>query len=214
MAVIYKLKRKSYIVFSLYIVGDNMFIRSRRHGYILFGLVIVLMVLVSGLSVVCVADDPSSIAYANITSRFILWDNSEKMLDPLFNINLIYFNQTYNNTAWYKIRINQDIYNDTFQGFTTVQFNLNTTEVIQILEVEINNVSVLTATGIIITKGVSKSSVQTGLKEWLISLSPFEWSKKEWDIFYGIIIASLLSVLIAYRIVKRHRKYRGVKEIK
>ena len=88
------------------------------------------------------------------------------------------------------------------------------TEVIQVLEVSINNESVLTATGIIVTEGVTAGSVRQGLKEFLISLSPFEWSKKEWHIFYAIITASLLSVLIAYRLVKRYRKFRGVKEIK
>ena len=195
-----------------------MFVHGRRHGSrrwsILFGLVMALLVLVSGIPSSCVADDPSSIAYANVTSRFILWGSDEKMIDPQFSLNLFYFNSSMNHTGWYRIHIDDDVYNDTFQGFVSIPFNYNMTEVIGFMEVEINNESVLTARGIVITEGVTAGSVRQGLKEFLISLSPFEWSKKEWHIFYAIITASLLSVLIAYRLVKRYRKFRGVKEIK
>jgi hypothetical protein len=161
-----------------------------------------------------VASDSDSDTKILLTSRFILWDTNEKMIDPEFKIHIVYQNETYNNTGYYKITINQDTYNGTVNNFTTVHILLNNTEVINQLSVSINNHTVYTVNYIVVISGVSKSNVRRSVSEWLISLNPLEWRSKEWNIFFAVIVASFITVPLALRYAKVYRKRKGVVEVK
>lgn len=192
-----------------------MFIRQRQHK----GILVILLVVMGGLQVsvlshYAVADDIATGSYTFITSRFILWDTTEKMIDPTFNINMVYINNSNNHTAYYEIKINDMEYNGSFEMFYTQNITLNNTENIMLFEVKINNITTISAEDINVIKGVNKRGISRSRQPFTINLSPFEWEAMEWNIFLSICTASLISIFIGYRLVLRYRKIRGVREVK
>lgn len=187
----------------------------RRHAQIYKILVIVGALLLTGLFSSCaVADDSDNNAYAIITSRFILWDSNEKLLDPHFSIHVFDFNTSVNHTSFYGILINENEYNNSFINHAKINFNMTGIEEIYKLTIAINNKTVMTALDIDIVGGVSENQVKQPYEPFTINLSPLEWSAKEWNIFLAIVGATILGMIFAYRRVKNYRKYRGVREWK
>lgn len=161
-----------------------------------------------------IADNLDSDTKIILSSRFILWDKNEKMIDNNFNINIIYYNITNNHTTNYDISVDELKYNGTFQYFISIPINLTNKEVINSIIVIVNNKTVFNINYIIIMRGITGNSVKRGISEFLISLNPFEWEAKEYNIFFGVIVASLISVFISLRTVKHYRKKKGVSEVK
>jgi hypothetical protein len=149
-----------------------------------------------------------------ITSRFILWDENEKMIDTKFNINIIYLNQINNNTAYYNITIDNDYYSGIVDKFISIPINASNKSNIGLIMIKVNNETVFTENNIQVLTGVSGKSVSRGLSEYLISLNPFEWRTKEFSIFYGLLVSFFLSIFFAYNLAKYYKKRKGVSEIK
>ena len=190
-----------------------MIVSHRWHRVIIL-LVLVLVLLVSGLPGRAIGDGLDPNTKIIITSRFVLWDSTEKMIDPIFTIHMFYFNITNNHTAFYVIRINENTYPGIFQVNKSIDFNINYTDVILLIQVDINNETVLSASNIYVTDGITQGGIRRIREPFGITLTPWEWSAKEWNIFFGIFSASLLSILVGYRMVTKYRKHRGVIEIK
>ena len=161
-----------------------------------------------------IADNLNSDTKIILSSRFILWDETEKMIDNDFNINIFYYNEPNNHTAFYNIYVDELNYNGTFQYFTFISVNLTNKDIINSLIVKVNNETVFNENYIIIMTGITGNSVKRGIEEFLISLNPFEWEEMEYNIFFGVIIASLISVFISLRTVKYYRVKKGVREVK
>jgi len=121
-----------------------------------------------------------------------------------------YGNQSMNNS--YEININSIIYKGNFTGYITVPINTN--ETLISISVRLNNETVYVQSGIKIMGNISYHAIDQMEKPNLISMNPFEWSKKEWNIFFAIVLSAIISVLIAYLVVIRYRKIHGVMEIK
>ena len=75
------------------------------------------MIGLGSMFLITVSASPNPIAHYNINSRFILWDNYEKMIDNNFQIEFYSFNQSSNFTSSYYIQINSEIRNGTFQYY-------------------------------------------------------------------------------------------------
>jgi len=189
-----------------------MFIQRQRIRLLCAVLILGMLVSVSlGESV---ASEPETDTKILLTSRFILWDSNEKMIDPIFDIHILYFNSTFNNTGYYQIRINEYQYNGTVMNYTLVHIVLNNTEMINQLSVSINNHTVYTVNNIIVITGMSQNSIRRIVSDWLISLNPLEWKAKEWNIFFAVIVASLLTVPLALRYARVYNKRKGVTVVK
>lgn len=178
------------------------------------GMVMLIGLLVLGsINFNAIADNPDSNTKIILSSRFILWDETEKMIDNDFNINIFYYNITNNHTANYNINVDELKYNGTFQYFISIPINLTNKEVINSIIVIVNNRTVFNENYILIMDSITGKSIKRGIDEFLISLNPFEWQEMEYNIFFGVIIASLISVFIALRTVKYYRVKRGVREV-
>ena len=112
------------------------------------------------------------------------------------------------------INVDELNYNGTFQYFISIPINLTNKEIINIIIVIINNKTVFNVNTIIIMERITGKSIKRGLDEFLISLNPFQWQEMEYNIFFGVIVASLISVFIALRTVKYYRVKLGVREVK
>ena len=146
-----------------------------------------------------------------IQSRFMLWDTYEKMMDNNFNITLInYENSTMNNS--YEIYINKDIYYGNFTGFIILPFMRNESSISII--VKMNNDTKMIESNIRIVKGITPNAIDRIDTSPFITINPLEWGKRQWNIFFAVVFSALVSVLIAYLIVVRYRKFKGVMEIK
>lgn len=156
---------------------------------------------------------PNTISHYNIKSRFILWDENEKMIDNNFTIELFYFNVSNNHTAFYKIQIDNLIYNDTFQVNKNIEIGLENNYNIQKFVIQIDNKTLLDENNIKVISGVTKNSVNRGVSQFTINLSPFQWTVKERNIFYSILTSSLLCIFISFRLLKYYRKKNGIKII-
>lgn len=179
------------------------------------GIVMLIGLLVLGsINFNAIADNPNSNTKIILSSRFILWDENEKMIDNDFNINIFYYNITNNHTANYNIKVDELKYNGTFQYFISIPINLTNKEIINSIIVIVNNKTVFNANTILIMEGITGSSVKRGIDEFLISLNPLKWKEMEVNIFAGVIVASLISVFIALRTVKYYRVKLGVREVK
>lgn len=180
--------------------------------------IVLSVVLVMGLLLVgfsgMVASEPINDSKIILTSRFILWDSQEKMIDKSFVIHIVYHNYSNNHTATYNIDIDELHYNNSFTYYTTIPINLTNKEIINSIVIQVNNITVFNEHYIIIMEGITGNSVKRGISEFLISLNPFEWQAKEYNIFFGVIVASLISVFIALKSVKHYRKKKGVSEVK
>ena len=174
---------------------------------------IVIIILLSGLGI-NVNANPISDSKVILTSRFILWDKYEKMIDNNFTLHLFYNNNTINNTAYYNITLDEYYYSGFIDTYKSFDFNFSNREIIMKITVKIENQTVFSANEIIIVEGITQSHVKRGISEFLISLNPLEWKSKEWNIFYAVIIASLISIVIALRMVRYYKIKKGVTEIK
>ena len=161
-----------------------------------------------------IASQPITETKILLTSRFILWDANEKMIDTNFDIHILYFNSTNNNTANYEINIDNNIYTGIVVNYTYIHIQLNNTEKINSIIININNNTVFSEKNIHVISGISFDSVRRAVSEFLISLNPFEWSAKEWNIFFSVIVASLIMLPISLRLVKYYKKKHGVRVIK
>lgn len=148
-----------------------------------------------------------------IESRFKLWDLNEKMLDKDFNITILYYNQSNNNSFNYKITLDENIYTGNSTYYYSQNFTIDNTDILFKMEIEINNITYLSETGILITSGITQSKIQNSGEPFTINLNPAEWSKKEWNIFFSLMFAGILGMIISYKLVKRIRKKHGVKTI-
>lgn len=148
-----------------------------------------------------------------LESRFILWDTNEKMIDPHFYINIFYYNWSDNSTAWYLVNVDGDVRVGAFQYETTLEYYLNNTEMISSISVMVNNKTVMTANTIFITEGITQAGIHRVTRPFTINLTPWEWNAMEWNIFYAIVTASLLSIIMAYRGVRYYRRKKGITEI-
>lgn len=185
-----------------------------RQSCKLFVMVMLIGLLVLGsINFNAIADNPDSNTKIILSSRFILWDEKEKMIDNDFNINIYHYNITNNHTANYNIYVDELHYNGTFQYFISIPINLTNKEIINNIRILINNLTVFNVNYILIMEGITGKSVKRGIDEFLISLNPFEWEAKEYNIFFGVIVASLISVFIALKTVKYYRVKRGVREV-
>lgn len=144
-----------------------------------------------------------------LTSKFYFNDGKEILIDKNFTIHMLNYNYSY-----YEIEIDELYFNGTFFNYETKNIILENRELILRIIVKINNETSLTYTNIIIMEGLSASGIQRSTSPFTINLSPFEWNKKEWNIFWAVITASLIGILISYRLVLRYRKVRGIRELK
>lgn len=183
----------------------------RRLNLYFVGLAIGLLVIGSFGSIASESNTDTKIL---LTSRFILWDTNEKMIDPNFDIHILYFNYTNNNTANYEIIIDNEKWDGIVINYTTVHIYINNSDKINSIIININNNTVYTVNDIVVITGLSGNNVFRAVSEFLISLNPFEWSSKEWNIFFGVVIASLLTLPISLRFVKYYKKKFGVTVIK
>lgn len=147
---------------------------------------------------------------AHISSRFMLWDSNEKMLDPAFMIILT----SNDNNSSYQITINNDVYSGNFSYNEVVNFTYTEGEIMAVLKVEIDGQLLIDESNIMIYSNIDSGVISTGRSKYTVSLSPFEWTKKEWSIFWAVIAASIYSVFVSLRLVKRYKRYRGVIEVK
>ena len=182
-------------------------------------LLIVFLMIVSGFnssSVVSqdILEYPEAITI--ISSRFMLWDSNEKLIDPQFSINMFNLNQSVNSTVYYEITINDNITIGTFNINHTINYDVSDTdtEIIFIMTVKLNNITSLEADNIIIIDGFNSSGISSNREPFLVSFTPWGWSAKEWNIFFAVIVGGLVSSLVSFRLVKRYRKYSGFKVIK
>lgn len=157
-----------------------------------------------------VVAEPYTEATSFIQSRFILWDNTERMIDPAFSVILI----NPNGSAYYEIDIDGNITTGLVNYSEVVDFDYTGQDIIYYLEVKIDNQTVLLAGEIVLLEGLSSSGVARPGSPFTISLAPWEWTEKEWNIVFSIILSSLLAMFIGYRIAKRYRKLHGVKEVR
>lgn len=177
---------------------------------LIFIMVIVVSTVFSVIAVKNVTAITSQSSF-HIESRFILWDDYEKMIDNEFSIHLYYINQSYNNTFTYSIIINYDLYEGINNTHHIQNISLSNNDVISYMEIKINNETLLKAYNIRIVSGVSSSGIKRSLSDFTISLSPFEWNAKERNIFYSVIVGALISLFLSFSIVKSYRMKYGIR---
>ena len=173
-------------------------------------LVIMLSIGFNMVMVMGVAGQPidSTHSFIFIESRFILWDEYEKMLDSNFIINIIYLNSTDNNTASYHVTVDGQEWSGTLQ--TNVSINVTVTqEVISLIEVKVNNETQLKVHGVIIMEGVSGSGIRRGRTLHFIEMLPTEWKAYQWNEFFAVSTGVLLAIVFGYRLMKRFRMKQG-----
>lgn len=162
-------------------------------------------------SIIAVAENPETATTYFIESRFKLWDNSEKMLDENFNIHILYYNNSNNNTYSYYIQINNDIYRNITQYHTIIPIHLNNGQMINTFIIKVNNETILSETNIRIIGGVSGSGIKRSIEPYTISLSPLQWTNVERNIFSSVIIAGIMSIFLGFRLVKFYRSKNGIR---
>lgn len=136
------------------------------------------------------------------------------MIDDSFTIELYYINQSCNNSCYYHIQIDYEIYNGTMQSYKSMNFNYTNGKIISIILIKINNETILRANNIRVISNVNANGIKRTVSEYTINLSPFEWSKKEWNIFYSLVVSCFISMGISYRGLKYYRKKNGIKIIR
>lgn len=191
-----------------------MFVQPVRRQFIICVLVIMLIVVsIFGDFVSAQANPNTTISTVFIDSRFKLWDETEKLLDENFNITIFYLNSSSNNTGYYKIDIDSQISEGIFTNYIKKEYLINET-FIHYLRIYVNNQTILEAYNIIITNQISKSLIDYANSQWTINLSPFEWTKKEQNVFFAGVIGAILCLVISYRITTKYKKSKGIKTYK
>ncbi len=156
--------------------------------------------------------DPGTIIL--VDSPFKLWNSQEKALDKNFSVVIFMPIASNNSTNNYIIRVNNNYTNGSFGNYHRQSYLLVNVSKIEVLEVTVNNQSQLLAFNVRVMSGITQSQIDQGGKPYMISLLPTEWTRREWGIFWSIIASALICCLIAYRMVMRYRKARGVIELK
>jgi len=183
--------------------------------YSVLGIVIIGAMFITGLFLSCgsvvgqTTEQPVIDAQpqAYIESRFILWDIKEKSIDKTFDINLISWS---NVSSYYTINVNGNITNGTFYQYKQLNYTIITNvSRITIIEVSINNITVLFARDIRIVAGITQSGIDTISEPYKISFLPFELTKLEWNLVFSGIVGVLISLPTAYFTIKYYRKHRG-----
>lgn len=175
-------------------------------------LLILSILALSGLEVQAqgIQDDTGG-ASIFLESRFRLWDPTEKILDQNFTITAVYFNASNNNTAHLSIKINGlAVHNETFKNWTKWG-RIYTGENLE-LEILINNNTVFHERDIYIMSGVTAPALQKW-KPSFLEISPGDWSKLQWNQFFGAVLGVLFSIYIGYRVTKEGRKRTGGRQI-
>ena len=160
-----------------------------------------------------VASNPVADTEILLTSRFILWDEFEKMIDNDFKIHIIFENETSNHTAYYEVLINDLNYSGMVEHYTVIDVSLNNTEIASII-INIDNITIYQVYDLIIIEGFTGGHVKRGLDEWLISLNPLEWSNFQWNIFFSVVSAFIVSIFVSLKLVKYYRKRKKVTVVK
>lgn len=145
-----------------------------------------------------------------IESRFRLWDTTEKMIDSNFTITIINTNSTMNNE--YKLSINDNISYGNFSGYIQIPISVSVPTVN--IMIDVNNKTEFVQLGIKVITGITPTGISQISEPWYIQISPLEWGKKQWNIFYSLILSAFICIYISYNIVIHYRKLQGVREIK
>jgi len=148
-----------------------------------------------------------------IDSRLKLWDSSEKMLDKKFNITIINFNESTNNTFNYYIKVNNLEYFGISNLSYLQNFTIINTDILHTFIIKVNNKTYIDESGIVITSGITQDSIIDAGKPFTLNLKPSEWTKKEWNIFFALVFSGIIGMVITYRLIKRIRKKNGVNTI-
>lgn len=190
-----------------------MFIQHRRQcvNFVIVGSIIGLLLAGGVNSAVAYPLDSDTKVY--LTSRFLLWDTTEKMIDPQFDIHIFYFNISTNHTANYYANVGGNEINGTFQHYINLSYNINYTDIITNLEIIVNNNTVFEAQNIIVIEGISQQTITRPYEPFYLKFLPSEWTAKEWNIFYAVLISALLSIFISYRLAYRYRERMGVRQV-
>ena len=144
-----------------------------------------------------------------IDSRFKLWDSNEKMLDNNFTVTILSID---NETHTYRISANNEIRTGNLTNLTYIHIEyFNITDSTLALHIEIDDKPIYTVSNIKLISDITASGISQIGKPFVISLSPFDWNKKQWNIFNSVIISALISVLLAYLFVLRFRKLHGTR---
>ena len=133
------------------------------------------------------------------------------MIDANFTIHLINYNNTTINS--YSIKVNNDIREGIFNKSHKEIYLINDTKIYEMLII-INNETVLNVDSILIVSGITHDNIKRIKEPYTINLNPAEWTAKEWNIVFGLIIGAILMLIFSYRLVKRIRKKYGVKTIR
>lgn len=178
-------------------------------------IILILMIIISGILIPVVKGNDVFRSY-HIDSEFMLWKDTEKMINSNFTVSLYYYYDNINlnisnSNISYIIRVDNDIRTGNFTHNVKEFFNVSNGYTIRIFDIKINNETLLTANNIYVISGMTGDSIKRSFSQFLISLSPYEWTSKERNVFYAIITASLLSIVISYRGLKRYRKTHGIK---
>lgn len=197
------------------LAGDKM-LSLKEHGINLYSVLAIII----ALSGVCIMVSPvfhaqeskTSDTIIIIDSTFKLWNINEKALDKNFTVNIWLPGASNNSINNYIIRIDNNVTNGSFNNHFSQSFLVNVS-IIKIIEITVNNKSELVATNIRVISGVTQNQIDRGSSPFTISLLPSQWNKREWRIFFSIMVSSLICSLIAYRLVIKYRKARGVIEI-
>jgi hypothetical protein len=160
-----------------------------------------------------VAELPDSDTKVYLTSRFILWDKYEKMIDDRFDIHIHYYNDSDNYTFYYEIIVDNNIKSGYSSYYKSMNINVNDSDYINNLEVKINNETVFSGYDIVVITDIKQDQIERVDDSWLISLNPMEWRNKEWKIFFAVICSGIVSMVISFTTVKAYRKFKGVKKI-
>ncbi len=142
-------------------------------------------------------------------SKFILWDQHEKMINKEFNITLITFN---NQSHVYSIILDDIVYNGTYVNYTTIEIMFNYSQINNLL-ILIDNILILEADDIRVISGVSRDSISNLVHTYKIEFLPFELTKFEWNLIYSGLVGVFICLPTAYFTVKWYRRYRGAQEV-
>lgn len=176
-------------------------------------LAFLMLTLVSNVIMAIGVNDNAEVS-AHFSSSFMLWNDFEKMINKDFNITVYSFNSSLNFTGYYEIGIDNQKWEGNFQFYKVINFTIEKL-IINNLYVKINNITLINADNIFISEGITSENIVSGDGNPLtINLRPSEWSKKEWNIFFSLIVSFIISVLFCYVTVKLGRKITGYKTIR
>lgn len=187
---------------------------------LLFGMVMIILMasgfamhgfMVSGQTL---HDNSDATIFIDLESNFKLWNQDEKMLNPDFNITLVYYNIDNNHSCYYEIIIDDTISNGMMNFSQFHNYSIIDRQNIGLMEIRINNETIFNARNIILVDGINADTISSASKPFTINLKPSEWTEKEWNIFWSLVVSSLFALAISYLSVRHYRKKHGMVEIK